>query len=354
MSLSPGHYVRSAFANSICIFDEQTDISDFDLAILGIGAGADMVRAQLYELSFPFDGLKVVDLGNARKADPEFTLPIIRELLSSKLLPIIIGDVDNQGMTAYRAFTSQRLLVSLVVIKERLTDKNVENTDNYLQQILLQEQNQSQLFHFCGIGCQTHFLDRSEMELLRKAHFECIRLGKAKQDLTDLEPSIRDADVLNFHMGAMQFAEAPALLKPSPSGFTLDQSCQIARYAGMSNKLRIFSLLGYHPDLDTRAQTASSAAQLIWYFIDGYFSRKDDFPDSQEGLVEYLVEMKALNYEMAFWKSQKSGRWWMQIPIKTKKQYERHCLIPCSYADYQMACNNELPDRLLNAIRRFG
>jgi hypothetical protein len=44
----------------------------------------------------------------------------------------------------------------------------------------------------------------------------------------------------------------------------------------------------------------------------------------------------------------------MQIPVKTDKNKRRHRLIPCSYADYQKACEEEMPERLLKAHRRFG
>jgi formiminoglutamase len=61
-----------------------------------------------------------------------------------------------------------------------------------------------------------------------------------------------------------------------------------------------------------------------------------------------------LNYQLTFWKSTKSGRWWMQVPMKTKRQHERHRLVPCSYQDYQSACREELPERLMQAFGRFG
>ena len=67
-----------------------------------------------------------------------------------------------------------------------------------------------------------------------------------------------------------------------------------------------------------------------------------------------LLILKKTDYSLTFWKSEKTGRWWMQVPIKTKKKLDRHKLIPCSYLDYQMACREELAERLLNAFRRFS
>ncbi len=355
--LKTNTYPDYTFANNVHIYDGQSSLDDFEVALIGLGPGADEVRRQLLQLSFPFRGLKMVDLGNARKTDVEFTIPIVKEILESKLFPIVIGQQNNLGLATYKAFTSQRPLVSMAIASETLyygRNGSLHSADNYLAQILSPPRKESHLFHFACIGCQTHFLDVSDLQFLESSNFDCVRLGRAKQDLIELEPLIRDADVFNFHLDSIRFSDAPGQLTPTPSGFSLDQGCQITRYAGMSDKLRTFSLLGYYPEHDIRSQTAGALAQLIWYFLDGFYNRKHDFPVSSEGLTEYLVEMKSLNYEMAFWKSQKSGRWWMQIPVKTKKQYERHCLIPCSYSDYKLACNNDLPDRLLNALRRFS
>ena len=345
------------FGGNVELYGSKTGLPAEGLALIGIGRGAMEVREQLYRLAFPFAGLRFVDLGNARKSSVEFTIPVIREVLASGLLPIIIGSEDQLGLACYKAFTSQRPLVSLAAASAGLflSPSSVHSSEQcYLDQILIPPRSQTQLFHFAGIGCQSHFLPPETLEFMNRLNFDCLRLGKAKHEPTELEPIIRDADVFNFHLEALRSGEALGLPFPSPSGFSLDEACRICRYAGMSDKLGLFSLLGFDPQQDFRGQTAASIAQMVWYFVEGYYHRKNDFPASHEGLTEYLIEIKSLNYEMAFWRSQKSGRWWMQIPVKTQKHYERHCLIPCSYADYQMACRNELPDRLLNALKRFG
>jgi hypothetical protein len=50
---------------------------------------------------------------------------------------------------------------------------------------------------------------------------------------------------------------------------------------------------------------------------------------------------------MVFLKSKKSGRWWMVLKSKNKEntKYRPHQFVPCSYADYQTALNNDIPDR---------
>src|SRR3546814_12147787 len=51
-------------------------------------------------------------------------------------------------------------------------------------------------------------------------------------------------------------------------------------------------------------------------------------------------------HEVVFYKSNRSGRWWMQIPYPEQhSRNDRFHLVPCSYRDYQQASSGEMPDR---------
>ena len=54
-----------------------------------------------------------------------------------------------------------------------------------------------------------------------------------------------------------------------------------------------------------------------------------------------------------FYKSDKSGRWWMEINIITNNKYRRHALIPCTYQDYLEATEQKVPERWYNAQRKL-
>jgi hypothetical protein len=49
---------------------------------------------------------------------------------------------------------------------------------------------------------------------------------------------------------------------------------------------------------------------------------------------------------LIFYKSNKSQRWWMEVPHPKKghSRYDRHHLIPCNQEDYTFALKNEIPD----------
>jgi formiminoglutamase len=328
-------------------------LTDTKIALVGIGEEeANAVRRALYPLSFPFGKMKIADLGNVRKEEPAFIQPLIRELLEGKICPVLIGYDNRFAHAHFDAHHSSQHAVSLVVVDERIAfhPKHSELEGNWLNPIL---QNKARLFHFGVIGCQTHFVDEAVFRDLEKRNFDCIRLGKARANLPEVEPLIRDADLLCFHLGALKQLEAPGTPDASPSGFFSEEACQISRYAGMSDKLSSIGFYGFDKDLDKGNQTARTLAQLIWYFIDGFYNRKNDFPASMDDLVEYIVDFKGHDYQLTFWKSNKTGRWWLQVPVKTKKKLERHRLIPCSYNDYLQASAEELPDRLMNALKRF-
>lgn len=347
-----------ALGKQITIYQSgHSELGHVRLALIGVdAAAANAIRTELYALNWAFDNLGLADLGNVRKSGPDFMLPLIRELLESRIFPILLGDDPHQLATLYHAFVSDYELLSLVNVDEQAPFglQNDKNPGHYLNPILYKRQ---RLFFLGLIGIQAHFVPLDYFNWLDDRHFECVRLGRARAELSELEPLLRDADLLGFHIRALKRAEAPAQRESTPSGFFLEEACQICRYAGMSDKLKAFSLHGFDaspssPEVAVK-QTAQALAQMVWYFIEGFYNRKQDYPISNEGLTEYIVDLKGRDAQIVFWKSNKSSRWWIQVPVKTSRKYERHRLIPCSYNDYKLACQEELPDRLINAFKRF-
>ncbi|MCB9342740.1 MAG: arginase family protein [Lewinellaceae bacterium] len=325
---------------------EIPDLKKVKIALIGVGdKEANAVREQLYMCTFPFPKAGVADLGNLRKPDATQLIPVIFELLSGKVLPIILGAKDDLAKAQFLAYQDAKALVNMVTVDEVFRREGVYGS--------LLNPRHKLLFNFGVLGLQVHQTAPEALNYLSKNNFDLIRLGKSKAAIEETEPVIRDADLLTFHLSALKQSEAPGVAQASPSGFFVEEACQLSRYAGMSDKLSSFGIYGYANELDRNGQTAQVAAQMIWYFMDGYFNRKGDYPTGTGGLTEYVVDFRKLNYQLTFWKSKKSGRWWMQVPVQTKKSQERHRLIPCSFQDYQSACREELPDRLLQAFSRF-
>jgi formiminoglutamase len=326
--------------------DEMPSLKKTRIAIIGVGEKeANDIRYHLYRMAYAFPESEIADLGNLRKAEPSVLQPVLYELMAGKVLPVVLCSSDALARGQFMAFQETGRLVNMVVVDEQLRLAGTYDT--------LLKPRHGLLFHFGHIGMQVHQTQPEVFDFFAKNNFDLVRMGKSRAALEETEPIIRDADTLAFHLAAIKGCEAPGVANISPSGFMTEEACQICRYAGMSDKLLSFGIYGFQGDKDREGQTAQVAAQMTWYFLEGFFARKGDYPMSTTGLTEYIVAFRKQNYQITFWKSTKSGRWWMQVPVNTKRKHERHRLIPCSYQDYQAACREELPERLLQAMGRF-
>ncbi|MFT5165353.1 MAG: formiminoglutamase [Saprospiraceae bacterium] len=347
---------KEHFGRNIAIYINDFPVLErIDVAIIGVSKiEADKARKSLYSLDYPFHAIRIADLGNIRNEDPSFIIPLIKELLQSNIFPILIGRNASSSYAQFQAYNSLKQSTNLVCIDERIRyDYASTDADQYYLNNIINAEN-SNLFNLGVIGSQSHFTSEALLKMMNNRNFDHIRLGKLKGEAEDVEPFIRDADILFFNLNALKQSEAPGIESPSPSGLLSEEACKLSRYAGISDKLTSIGFYGFYSENDRCNQTSQVLAQLIWYFLDGFYHRIGDYPASMDGLVEYIVEFKNLEKPVTFWKSKKSGRWWMQIPVKTKKKHQRHKLIPCSYNDYQLACKDSIPDRLVNAYKRFS
>jgi formiminoglutamase len=321
------------------------DLKKTRIAIIGFEEEAsNKVREVLYSFAWSFPPATVVDLGNLRKPDSGHLIPVLFELITGKVMPIVIGAGVEASRAQFLAYQEAKALVNWVMVDEQLGP--------VMEQEGLLAPRHALLFHFALLGAQIHLLPPSDQQLLEKHHFEVLRLGRMRSALEEAEPLLRDADLLSIHLSSLKQSEASSVTG-SPSGLLLEEACQLARYAGMSDKLTSFGVYGLDADRRLDTQSVQCVAQLVWYFMEGFFNRKGDYPASLKGLSEYVVELPAYNYHLTFWKSELTGRWWLQVPVTSSSRQERHRLIPCSFQDYQMACRQELPDRLFKAFKRF-
>jgi formiminoglutamase len=183
-------------------------------------------------------------------------------------------------------------------------------------------------------------------------NFDVYRLGIVRERMEELEPVLRDADLLSFDVRAIKSSDAPGVVNPTPNGFYSEEACQVMRYAGLSDKLTSIGIYNFNPYYDERGQTAQLLGQMIWYFADGFANRKNDSPFyNQDNFLKYIVEISDAEVELVFLKSKISERWWMQV--RDHAAAKTH-MIPCSYNDYLQASNDELPDKWLKSLARMS
>ncbi len=347
-------YSRSQFGRKI-IFHWKTipSLERVQIAIIGLDQkDANAIRKELYKLEFPFRSFRVADLGNIRNKNHSFLIPVIKELLDSNIVPLILGRDIDHSVAHYQSY-HLRKYVNLTVVDEKIrlnTSKN-EKKDGFYLNSLIKKKSPS-LFNLGVLGYQSHFTSSKAVSDLTNANQELVRLGEIRNDITETEPLIRYADLLTFNISVLKSLEAPAQADPSPSGLFSEEACQLCRYAGLSDRLTSIGFYGYHHEKDPQLQTAKTIAQLIWYFMEGVKNRKKDYPVSSQSLIEYIVENKNRDHQLHFWKSNKSGRWWIEIPLKGKGK--RTEMVPCSYEDYKAACQDEMTSRLIRAFQKLS
>ena len=138
------------------------------------------------------------------------------------------------------------------------------------------------------------------------------------------------------------------------SGFYGEEICQMAKYAGLSDNLSSFGIFELFPEFDKYNQTSHLMAQSIWYFIQGFYERKKDYPVVDiKNHIKYIVNLEKLKHELIFYKSQASQRWWMEIP-EIKKNKKTKYYISCSHSDYIKSCEGEIPDRWWKAFQKLN
>jgi formiminoglutamase len=328
----------------------------------GCESAPDAIRNQLYRLhNFP-NHMKIIDIGNIFPGDTfSDTHAALKEVLAylqaKQLITIILGGDMSLTLAQYKGLAHSDLMLSLAVVDERLTlmepseDAEVHES-NYLFRLFTDKPNRIEDFKL--LGYQTYFNQHKDLEILEQMQMDTYRLGKLREDMLDVEPLVRDADMLAFNISAIKGCDAPGYAHPGPNGFFSDEACQILRFAGASDKLSSLGIYNYNPEFDQRNITAIGIAQMIWYFIEGIEIRKGDYPVlSEKGFQKYIVVIDGHD-EIVFMKSLKSDRWWMHIPVGVKGP-KYHKMVPCSYKDYLIAVNNnEVPERWINAFSRLN
>ena len=359
--------------NTIRVYSEEEgfpDLENVQIAIFGVqedrnsegnyGCGKNLhfIRTKLYQL-FPGNWkTEIADLGNVLKGnsvtDTYYAVSeIISDLLKKNIIPIIIGGGQDITYINYRAYDSLEQTVNVTAVDSRfdLGDLDSELTSqSYLSKIIMQEP--SNLFNYSNVGYQTYFNSQEEIQLLDNLFFDTYRLGKAKE-LENIEPAFRNADIVSIDIGAVRQSEAPANNNASPNGFYGEEICAISRYAGISDKVSSFGIYEYNSQYDNNHQTANLIAQMIWYFIEGVNSRVKDYPFSGKENYQKFTVILEDDDPLVFYKSNKTGRWWIEINILSDNKYKRHALIPCTYQDYKEATKQIIPERWYNAMSKM-
>ncbi|MBR9844913.1 MAG: formimidoylglutamase [Algicola sp.] len=364
---------EQAFGKKIKIHSSQNGIPDLDdvkLAIIGVKENRndvnyigeelsfDIIRTSLYSL-FPGNWhTSVADLGDIPAGstieDTYYALrTIISVLIEKKIIPIIIGGSQDLTYANYRAYDTMAPMVNIVNVDSNfdLGDASVEMKNNsFLGKIILEQP--YNLFNYSTIGYQTYFNSQEEIDLMDKLYFEAYRLGEVTHKINMVEPVMRDAHIVTIDLKSVRASEVGAKQKFSPNGFNGKEICAISRYAGISNKVSSFGIYEFKTTKELDA-TPMLISQMIWYFIEGVNCRvNDDNFEDDNNYQKFNVLIE--DEELIFYKSVKTGRWWIEIPFlpNVNNKLKKHTLLPCTHEDYVEASQGKIPERWYKAYKK--
>ncbi|HKK42990.1 MAG TPA: arginase family protein [Bacteroidales bacterium] len=364
---------QAGFPHNITIHTENNPLKDpgkYRIAILGVpegrnspdagsAKGPDMIRSQLYRLARVPGKLKVLDCGNMKQGitfnDTIAGLTdILSQLLKENVFPVIIGGSSALIPAIDKAMSDNNDSYCLTAIDPRIdynNEKKEADSFNWLRTI--KQNHKSRLDQYINIGYQTYLNDQQVINRFIRQKSELVRIGDVRQSIHFMEPLLRDSDVAVIDISSVRQSDAPGTISPSPNGFYGEEICLLARYAGISDKLKVFGLFDVNPEFDIRNQTAGLAAQIIWFFLEGFAQKQYETPVLSLGnsgrFIRYHVRITDLDEDLIFVKSNLTDRWWIELPADKENSY----YVACSHEDYLKANRNEIPERWVRAVEKL-
>lgn len=364
---------QGGFPHNITVHTDNIpikDISKYKIAILGVPEGRnspnsgsedgpDVIRQQLYRLAKIPGRVKIIDLGNMKQGVTfNDTLAGLKDILSllisENLFPVVIGGSSALIPAIDKALSQFGKKYTLAAIDPRIdfsNERRLPDSFNYLNAII--SNHKSSFSHYINIGYQTYLNDQQTINRFLKKRSELVRIGDVRQAIYLTEPLLRDSDIAIFDISAVRQSDAPGTICPSPNGFYGEEICLLSRYAGISDKLKVFGLFEVNPAFDIRNQTSGLAAQIIWFFLEGFSQKQYETPvlniSNSGRFIKYHVRITDLEDDLIFVKSSLTDRWWIELPSEKDQNF----YVACSHEDYLKANRNEVPERWVQAMDRL-
>ena len=308
------------------------------------------IRREFYKLKFSNWKLSISDLGNlpnGNTVDDTYhaLYEICKELLSKKIVLIIIGGSNDLIYPIFKSFDSYSDKVNIVSIDNQFDlyqESELVSGRTYMNKIIIDDSNS--LNDFTNIGYQRHLCSHDELQLMEKLFFEYISLGEISENNMKAEPIMRNSNIVGFDMKSLSFSASFNQTQGNPNGIDPRLACILTKYAGQSNKTNFLGLF----ELSNNKVSSKLYSEIIWYFLDGVDKRiiESDFNDSQT-FNKYIVQTSGR--DIIFYKSKISEKWWMLVDTSKNKSIS---YLPCLESDYLEALNDNIPIRWLKATKR--
>ncbi len=223
------------------------EMKGYGLALItSNGEAGEAVRKSLQQFHNQFRNIQIIDLGQIFNTDADTLHTICQELNELRMLPVLIGP-ELQSITQL----SDRVSWNLYHVANRL-EAFPESTDSTR----------------CHIGYQRHFSTLEEIYNIEEHSYNSVSLGKMRTYPTLLEPILRDAQMLHIDLNCLRKSDAPNVGSALPTGLNAEDLCQLAKYAGLGDRLECLSV-GVADPITEGSPEASIIAETLWYFAEG-------------------------------------------------------------------------------------
>lgn len=348
-------------ANIKCATQQSFDWEDADIVIVGCGEvrgatpGAsysnspNVIRKYLYSMYHWHNAIKIADAGNIRQgATVDDTraalLAVLQEIREAGKIALVLGGSHDLTLQQYHVYkkAGQMAVASVADMLIDLDETEAITDRSFLMDMLTGTPNF--ISHYNHMAFQSYYAHPRMLETLDKLRFDFFRLGRVREHIEDMEPVLRTSNIFSFDLSAVRYSDAPANISGSPNGLSGEEACQLTRYAGMSDPLNSIGIYGYNHEHDTHHMTARLISQMVWYFVDGYLVRKSEAQLTERDEFN-VFNVAFTDNDTVFLKSKRTNRWWMKLPDQS--------FVPCSYNDYLVASNDEIPERWLREQERL-
>jgi arginase family enzyme len=321
---------------------------------INVPGNSEIVREYFYQLA-AINRIEIVDLGNLKSGKKvQDTYAALKHITSyfigRNIIPVIYGGTQDLTLPMVQGVFNQQSSCELV-IADALFDlsNDVElHSKNYigkLHQLYAEKLEQS------VVAYQSYLTSSQQQRFLSDNSINTMRLGLLRNGWSQVEPLLRDADLLSFDLSSIRFSDCPGALSTGPNGLYAEEACQLVHLAGISDKLKAVGIFDFQPERDIHNQTAQLIAQLIWHFIQGVSQRKGDWPAKPiDQYKKIYVKVEKTESDLVFYQNAQNNRYWIELPDGQGNQTR---IVSCSEKDYKDICNNEIPERIWKSISRI-
>ena len=319
----------------------------------------DIIRKELYKLAYSWKNLSLIDLGNIIPGktlnDSYYAIEmLVSELNKASIGVVIMGGSNDLATGQFMASLQLKKTINFCAIDSRfdLEFSSSIKSNSYLNHMVTDySQN---LFNYTNLGYQKYLVSTNDIDLITNLYFDAYRLGEIRTNNLLAEPALRDADLLALDMSSIRNSDSPGQAQGNPNGFYAEEICQLAWYAGQSDRLQSFGIYEYYPEYDPQAITARLIAQTIWHYIDGKSHVLRFIRDTENANTrEYYLDIDVIKHKVTFIHDTLLGKWWMKLPY-TNEETGKNMIIACSEADYKIASRGDIPDKLWRIYQKFS